>query len=369
MKQARTPFDSSVSCKTGTRIITLERFTPAFVDPSLSTEDLRRKFGTFLLTGTEKNCSLRKGLNAESKKCALKSPLFADDRNINEGLAKRYLEEAQRIMLLEEYRSALAVSNVKGFPRVYGIGSSGGFPVIVLEYINGTSLTEALDKLPLNDKGTGVSPSVAASIIQTATKILLNAQCLDGTFVHRDLSPRNILIKTDEHPLYEQVDQEVFDLRLVDMGSATYRIGTAPSSTIKHGIWRFGTAEYAAPEMLTRDIEGIEAKRYSETIDTYALCSILYLLLTGEPPFSLFKRVNSSPYLVKTKEEPKKLAVAPGCDALLQLAIDGITAQQERRHSLRSLYQALSAWNKSHKEDCETPPPTKPLETPNLAAA
>ncbi len=356
MKQASVLFGKPVSCKTGVRVITLERFTPAFVDPGLTTEDLQRKFGTFLLTGAERNCCLQEGFSAESKIYALKSPLFANDRNVDGGLVKRYLEEAQRIMLLEEYRSALAVSNVKGFPRVYGIGYSGGFPVIVLEYINGTSLTEALDELPLNDEGTGVSPSVAANIIQTATKILLNVQCLDGTFVHRDLSPRNILIKTDEHPLYEQVDQEVFDLRLVDMGSATYRIGTAPSSTIKHGIWRFGTAEYAAPEMLTRDIEGIEAKRYSETIDTYALCSILYLLLTGEPPFSLFKRVNSSPYLIKTKEEPRKLAVAPRCDTLLQLAIDGITAQQERRYSLRSLYQALSSWNKSHKEDCETPP-------------
>ncbi len=348
VRPSASSFDEIAFRSSDVRVVTFDRFTPAFVDPGLTAEGLQRKFGTFLLANARSNRSVQLALSTDGNRYVLKSPLFANDGDTGGPLGKKHLEETLKLMLLEEYRNAQAVSNVKGFPYVYGIGSLRGFPVIVSEHISGTTLAEVLDRLPRNTEGRGMSSLIAANIVQAATKALLNAQCLDGAFVHRDLSPRNIIIKTDERPLGEQVGSGIFDIRLVDMGSATYCLPTSPFATIKHGIWRFGTAEYAAPEMLTKDVEGIVSKRHSETIDTYALCSILYLLLTGGTPFSLFTRPNSSPYLVKTKEVPRIPAVAPESETLLQLAISGITAQQENRYSVRALYQTLESWRASH---------------------
>ena len=158
--------------------------------------------------------------------------------------------------------------------------------------------------------------------------------------MHRDLSPRNIIIRTERANLQQQVDSYCFDICLVDLGSASYIETDSPFTTAQYGIKRYGTIEYAPPEMLTRDVEGIEELRHSETIDTYALCSIMHLLLTLETPYQLASRINDSPYLVKMKEEPKIDPSVPVCK-LLKLADRGIKANQEERFGIRELYKEL----------------------------
>ena len=92
--------------------------------------------------------------------------------------------------------------------------------------------------------------------------------------------------------------------------------------------------------MLTRDVEGIDELRHSETIDTYTLCSIMHLLLTLETPYQLASRINESPYLVKTKEEPQIKPNVP-VGKLLKLADRGIKPDQKERFSVRGLYKEL----------------------------
>ena len=93
--------------------------------------------------------------------------------------------------------------------------------------------------------------------------------------------------------------------------------------------------------MLTRDVQGIEELRHSETIDTYTLCSIMHLLLTLETPYQLASRINESPYLVKMKEEPQIKPNVP-VGKLLNIADRGIKPDQEERFSVRGLYNELS---------------------------
>lgn len=226
---------------------------------------------------------------------------------------------------------------------MFGLGHAKGKPVIVREYVKGITLAAATDLLPHVDIGTftGIEPITVAAIAKAVLKTLLNAQSLEGTFVHRDLSPRNIIIRTDRASLQQQVDSCCFDICLVDLGSASYIEANSPFTTAQYGIWRFGTIEYAPPEMLTRDVEGIEKLRHSETIDTYALCSIMHLLLTFETPYQLASRINKSPYLVKTKEEPQIKPDVP-VGKLLKLADMGIKPYQEERFSVRGLHKELS---------------------------
>lgn len=226
---------------------------------------------------------------------------------------------------------------------MFGLGHAKGKPVIVREYVKGITLAAATDLLPHVDIGTfaGIEPITVAAIAKAVLKTLLNAQSLEGTFVHRDLSPRNIIIRTDRASLQQQVDSCCFDICLVDLGSASYIEANSPFTTAQYGIWRFGTIEYAPPEMLTRDVEGIEKLRHSETIDTYALCSIMHLLLTLKTPYQLASRINESPYLVKMKEEPRIKPDAP-VGKLLKLADLGIKPYQEERFSVRGLHKELS---------------------------
>lgn len=87
------------------------------------------------------------------------------------------------------------------------------------------------------------------------------------------------------------------------MGSATMALSD-DTITRRADIWRFATPAYAAPEMLTQDIEGIAALRRSPAIDVYALSSILYQLYSGRKPFdveSTGAAATGSFYLIKIK--------------------------------------------------------------------
>ena len=333
-------------------ILSLDSFTPAFVDPNRTKEETSRRFMTFFLENENQYSTrtvLRKAYNTLNECYALKSPLFYEDgieameyKNPPPEALQRY-DEVQKRLTLEEYRSSLAVSHLKGFPRVFGLGHAKDKPVIVREYVKGITLAAATDLLPHVDIGTfaGIEPITVAAIAKAVLKTLLNAQSLEGAFVHRDLSPRNIIIRTERASLQQQVDSCCFDICLVDLGSASYIEADSPFATAQYGIWRFGTIEYAPPEMLTRDVEGIEGLRYSETIDTYALCSIMHLLLTLETPYQLASRINESPYLVKMKEEPQIKPDVP-VGKLLKLADMGIKPYQEERFSVRGLHKELS---------------------------
>lgn len=333
-------------------ILSLDSFTPAFVDPNRTKEETSRRFMTFFLENENQYSTsmvLRKAYNTLNECYALKSPLFYEDgieameyKNPPPEALQRY-DEVQKRLTLEEYRSSLAVSHLKGFPRVFGLGHAKDKPVIVREYVKGITLAAATDLLPHVNIGTfaGIEPITVAAIAKAVLKTLLNAQSLEGTFVHRDLSPRNIIIRTERASLQQQVDSCCFDICLVDLGSASYIEANSPFTTAQYGIWRFGTIEYAPPEMLTRDVEGIEKLRHSETIDTYALCSIMHLLLTLKTPYQLAPRINESPYLVKMKEEPRIKPDAP-VGKLLKLADLGIKPYQEERFSVRGLHKELS---------------------------
>lgn len=69
---------------------------------------------------------LRKAYNTLNECVALKSPLFYEDgiketeyKETSQEALQRY-EEVQTLLTLEEFRSSLAVSHLKGFPACLG---------------------------------------------------------------------------------------------------------------------------------------------------------------------------------------------------------------------------------------------------------
>ena len=83
--------------------------------------------------------------------------------------------------------------------------------------------------------------------------------------VHRDITPENILLDTKG---------ENAILKLVDFGSATYFTkgqNLTPKET-------YGTVYYIAPEVL--------GNNYNEKCDIWSVGVILFILLSGSPPFN-----------------------------------------------------------------------------------
>ena len=135
---------------------------------------------------------------------------------------------------------------------------------------------------------------------------------------------------------------------LIDMGSATMALGD-DTITRRADIWRFATPAYAAPEMLTQDIEGIAALRRSPAIDVYALSSILYQLYSGRQTSSMSSRrgaaATGSFYLIKTKTKPAPLE--PRCEgdkALVQIIMKGISVEQGDRPTEQQMLEVLSTY-------------------------
>ena len=216
--------------------------------------ELSSRFGMlFLRPGS----TLRGGFGAVAKVVNLYEESFALKRlNAPEASGACSAEEL-REMLLEEYKNQLAVSRLKGVPRVYGYGTWQGEPLILMEWIEGVTLAHAMPDLP--HEGDGVPGEVVAQVGVSVLEILQGVERPDGRLVHRDISPNNIMFRTDAMSLSQQVAVGAFDTCLIDFGNSTTRSqGANAAFTQRVGVLRGATRDYAPPEMLTADVEGIE---------------------------------------------------------------------------------------------------------------
>jgi serine/threonine protein kinase len=146
-------------------------------------------------------------------------------------------------------------------PNTLKIIDSGRFPdgrlYIVTEFLSGSPLEELYDHRPL-----GVFRTI--SIMKQVCASLYEAHELG--IIHRDLKPSNIFV--------EQVaGQDV--VKVLDFGLA--KLVDVPGFTAPANIC--GTPGFMAPEQ-------IAGQRVDPRCDIYALGTIIYECLTGQPPFT-----------------------------------------------------------------------------------
>lgn len=337
----------------GDKLIRLDTFdTAVAVDPSAE-DDAKRRFMTLILQTAHRNNGnighVLRATNTSGEVFAVK--LLKDNAILSDQTPDRSAEQAAAHLantaaLFEEYRHLCTVSYLRGFPRVYGYGSCEDDPLILMEWVEGTSLKQALPLLP-HDASGGLTTQMVGAVGNAVLRALLMTQGLVNPVVHRDLSPANIMFRTTSRTLEQQIVDCSFDPCLIDMGSATMALGD-DTITRRADIWRFATPAYAAPEMLTQDIEGIAALRRSPAIDVYALSSILYQLYSGRKPFdveSTGAAATGSFYLIKTKTKPAPLE--PRCsddEALVQIIMKGISVEQRDRPTEQQMLEVLSAY-------------------------
>lgn len=341
---------------TDMNIIALSPFEPNAMFATNEDPDIIRRFTTLLDCGAVGGGShhLRKVANTEGETFALKTLWPLDSREEN-GPA---VTPSGIKTLTEEYRNLAAVSLLSGFAKTYGYGYTGNTPAILMEWIEGLPLRDAVAELTDPADGGHIPANTVAAIGKRLGEILLGAQKLDAPFAHRDISLRNIIIRTTRRPLAQQIAHCSFDLCLVDLGSSSIK-RSDPSFTMSTGIWRNGTPEFAPPEMLSNDIPELAPLRTSPSIDTYELCSVLYTLYAGHTPYRLNEHMDQSPYLYKIEHEPEPLeARLPGDQKLVDVIMSGIHNEQSQRAPLSTVTGKLDAWIKDIDFEPRTPLPT-----------
>lgn len=180
------------------------------------------------------------------RRVALKSPF------------DQWLETADaRARLHREARAAARLSH-PNIASVYDVLDEGGRPYIVMEHVDGESLSAIISHGP-------VPPARAVDIgIQLADAL---AAAHAAGVIHRDLKPGNVMVCPDGR------------VKVLDFGVATFvepEAGAGPLTTPGQIL---GTPGYVAPEQWL----GRPADARS---DVYAAGAIFYEMLTGRPPVS-----------------------------------------------------------------------------------
>lgn len=336
---------SSASCAlnrdpmVGLRLARVGGFEPAI---ALSPNELpvyQRRFAMLFAD----DATMRRGgigrvtraVNAQGEAVALKQLILPTRDEFDDDAAYEALVAKFQAAFREEYECHRALSGLKGFPRLYGWGEVDGAPAIVMEWVEGETLARLRPRLAVDDAGR-LSPLVAARLGRDLFDLLCRMSLVGEGFVHRDISPANIMVRTARLPLDQQLAEGTFDLCLIDFGSslalepasAVAGTGGKESFTERYSTLRRATVAYAPPEMLTDDIADLRVLRMSPAIDVYAAASTVYELVAGVAPYEVAPTTSgtsgsckktrdiASPYRLKmdTRPDYPTGAHAPGCD-------------------------------------------------------
>lgn len=342
----------------GLRLARVDGFEPAV---ALGTDELPAYLRRFTMLFAD-DATMRRGgigrvtraVNAQGEAVALKQLILPTRDEFDDDVAHEALVAKFKAAFREEYECHRALSGLKGFPRLYGWGEVDGVPAIVMEWVEGETLARLRSRFAVDDAGR-LSPLVAARLGRDLFDLLCRMSLVGEGFVHRDISPANIMVRTARLPLDRQLAEGTFDLCLIDFGSslalepasAVAGTGGKASFTERYATLRRATVAYAPPEMLTDDIPDLRMLRMSPAIDVYAAASTVYELIAGVAPYEVAPGASgsrkktrdiASPYRLKMDTLPDYPvgAHAPGCDLtqLLRREPDVALAAAEQAQQL-----------------------------------
>ena len=223
---------------------------------------------------------------------------------------EKFLDEAKRLS---------AFQNEDGIVHVYDCFSANETAYLVMEYLDGITLSEYLKKEAAVSPQGRLAPEEAISML---TPVMLSLQRVhDSGMIHRDIAPDNIMLLKDG------------GVRLIDFGAARHAVhdcGKSMTVIIKDG--------YSPEEQYnSHSVQGPAA-------DVYALSATLYQMITGITPPGAIER---GEYLQKHKRDmlppPSKFnkAVTKTQDTAI---LNGMALHtQDRTQSVAELYEELTA--------------------------
>ncbi|MBI4615456.1 MAG: serine/threonine protein kinase [Planctomycetes bacterium] len=211
----------------------------------------------------------------------------------------------------------LSVLDVRGVPRVSGMGESGGLPYFAMEFVDGATLEAHI-------RNHGLDRIDAAWLLFCVA--LLVHEIHEAGVVHGDLKPDNVLVDTAGNPW------------LVDFGAASV-LSEAPRPEEDDLI--VGTLAYISPEIVREGVRGRSVRS-----DVYALGVMLYDILAGRLPFDGDSQTQILEE-IETRDAPPLHEVVPGISRALSLVVMRALARRpadrypSARHFARALGTAL----------------------------
>ena len=243
---------------------------------------------------------------------------LADDIKHNRKVALKVLKpELAAVVGAERFLAEIQVTANLQHPHILPLFDSGeadSFLFYVMPYVEGETLKERIKsekQLPV-DEAVGIATAVANALDYAHRHKV----------IHRDIKPANILIQ-DGEPVVS------------DFGIAL-ALGAGGGDRLTETGLSLGTPYYMSPEQATGD------QPVGSSTDTYALGSVLYEMLVGEPPYPgtttqavLGKIIAGKP--VSAREH--RSSVPRNVDAAIRCAIEKLPA--DRFGSVQEFVRAL----------------------------
>ena len=221
-------------------------------------------------------------------------------------LPPSYVADRGRLARFEREARAVAALNHPNIVTIHSIEMLDGQPVLVMELVEGRSLTEVIPRqgLPL-DKFVQIAIPLADAI----------GTAHDKGITHRDLKPGNVMVTPEGRV-------KVLDFGLSKLGADT---ASGPVDTLTTAGRIVGTVAYMSPEQA----EGREVDHRS---DIFSLGIVLYEMATGQQPFKGDTNVSVLASIVR--DTPPSIAeIRPGLPReLARIVRKALTKDVERRY-------------------------------------
>ena len=210
--------------------------------------------------------------------------------------------------------------------QIYQLGEVGGEYFIAMEYIQGPTLRNVIDRH--YELGTPIPSTLAAYICSRVARALdfahnfvnPSGQRLD--IVHRDVSPGNVMATWDGH------------IKLADFGIAKARTSFDPASERR---MRIGKKHYMSPEQVLGHT--VDSKS-----DVFSLGVVLYELLALSP---LFREEETSLLVDEVVVQPLpnlRAHIANLDEGLEAILLMSLQRMPSRRATAAQLGSALDTW-------------------------
>ena len=233
-------------------------------------------------------------------------------------LPPQWVADAEMRQRFEREAQTIASLNHPNICVLHDIGFGDGIDFLVMEFLDGETLSERLKRGPLPlDESLDIAIAVSDALDKAHRQ----------NVVHRDLKPSNVML-TESGP------------KLLDFGLAKTGAVAAPASG-KSGLTMpgtlVGTLQYMAPEQL----EGAEADART---DIFALGVLLHEMITGKKVFEGKSRVLLMS-AIATAEVPPISTIEPNATPALDHVVRTCLAKDpaDRWQTARDLQEELRA--------------------------
>jgi serine/threonine-protein kinase len=226
--------------------------------------------------------------------------------------------ESTKTKRIDQFAREIAVLSSLTHPNIVTVHDSGevdGHRFLAMEFVEGPPLDVAIRKRMLDAPGAAMVAARAARAFQ---------HLHDQGFVHRDVTPGNILLGPANEP---KISDFGLAMRIEEIRKL------APGVT-------GGTPVYMSPEQASANHDAVDGRS-----DVYGLGAVLHEAVAGRPPFT---GSDTLEILRKVREEPFKVpeSVEPELGSILRQALEKDPGR--RFDTMSAFATALESWSSNH---------------------